>query len=115
MAAPMDLRAPDVSQMMAAWLGDDAVAMAATLSPVNSIDSADPPGYVAHGDRDNVVAVYHATAMEFVYGLLGLATDVRVDVVDHDSGGRTLGPGPRWHLPGEGVGMRAFNEFMDDI
>ncbi len=115
MAAPMDLRAPDVSQMMAAWLGDDAVTMTATLSPVNSIDAADPPGYVAHGDRDNVVAVHHATAMEFVYGLLGLATDVRVDVVDHDSGGRTLGPGPRWHLPGEGVGMRAFNEFMDDI
>jgi acetyl esterase/lipase len=115
MAAPMDLRARDVSRMMTAWLGDDAAAMAAPLSPVNNIDAADPPGYVAHGDRDNVVNVHHARAMEFVYGLKGLATDVRVDVVDRDSGGGTLGPGPRWHLPGGGVGMRAFNEFMDNI
>jgi acetyl esterase/lipase len=115
MAAPMDLRARDVSQMVAAWLGDDAPALAAPLSPVHNIDPADPPGYLAHGDRDNVISVYHATAMEFVYGLTGLAPDVRVDVVDHDSSGRALGSRARWHVPGEGVGMNAFNQFMDDI
>lgn len=115
MAAPMNLQAWDVSQMTAAWLGDEAGAMAVPLSPINNIDPADPPGYLAHGDRDNVVTVYHATAMEFVYGLMGLATDVRVDVVDHDSGGTALGSRARWHLPGEGVGMNAFNEFMDNV
>jgi hypothetical protein len=26
-----------------------------------------------------------------------------------------MGPGPRWHVPGEGVGMKAFNDFMDSI
>lgn len=115
MAAPMDLATFDTAEMMDAWVGPSAAQMVAPLSPIQNIDALDPPGYLAHGDRDNVVHSYHATATEFVYGLLGLATDVRVDVVDRDSSGGALGPGPRWHLPGDGVGMEAFNQFMDDI
>ncbi len=115
MAAPMDLAALDVAVMMNAWLGPNAPELVSRLAPLGLIDPSDPPGYLAHGDMDNVVFPYHAVATEFVFGAVGLATKVRVDVVDRDAFGQPLSATARWHLPGDGVGSGAFDLFMDEV
>jgi len=121
---------PDGWVSMAGWLNFDARDMAAVidaisppgsrldahgLSPLSWVDAADPPGYVAHGALDSVVDVAHARAAEFVFGLHGLAPKVRVDIVDVDAAGRPLDPAARWHVPGRGVDLTAFNTFMDAL
>ncbi len=115
MGSPMNFGSADTMAMINAWLGEAAQGTAGQLSPLGMIDSADPRGYVAHGDQDSVVLVHHALAAEWVFGLSNLAGRLRVDIVDFDTQGRSLGTRARWHLPGEGVNMRAFNEFIDAI
>jgi acetyl esterase/lipase len=115
LAGPLNLAADDMAPLVAALSPDGAPLRPEVVSPLEWIDADDPPGYVAQGVDDTVVDVAHARAAEFVYGLHHLADRVRVDIVDTDERGRPFGSDARWHSPGKGVNLDAFNRFVDAL
>jgi acetyl esterase/lipase len=74
------------------------------VSPVNTLDRSDPPGYLIHADRDPIVRPVHSQLLH--ERAVATGADVRFDLVD-------TGPGAcRLHTPLCGANLSSFNAFL---
>lgn len=94
-----------------AWSTDRS--LAARMSPVSAIDSADPPGHIIHGDSDGIVALVNAQALKLVAAQRGAR--VGLDVVDAWSDLTWMPSSVRNHLPTGGANAAALDAFLDGI
>lgn len=104
-----------------AWLGagrSGNVFLRTVISPVSYLDAADPAGYVAHGDRDNVIAMRQYELLWNAALANGVGPRLRFDSVD--SGERidtstSSALDCRWHIAACGVNAAAFDEWVDAV
>jgi len=102
------------------WLGQwgatwaPAIWGAATrMSPTTFLDPDDPPGYVIHGDSDQIVSFANADRIKRV--ALERGASVTLDVVDRFDDGTPMTPAVRGHWAGGGVNTTSLNAFLDRI
>lgn len=102
--------APLTNALGKMWLGPNmgSAEWLRSASPVSHFDSEDPPGYVAQGDRDDLVEPAQVDPMvRAVIGSKGPYTRLFIDRVN-------TGAEPcRWHLPMCGVNATELNRWID--
>lgn len=92
------------------WLGSnaDVPGWKAAASPTTHLDRDDPPGYVAHGDLDNIIEMAQVDKM--MGAVLRSGTDYAKLFVDRVTTGETA---CRWHIPQCGVNATELNRWLD--
>lgn len=96
-----------------AFGGDPTAAELRAASPLTYLDPSDPPGYVAHGDRDGAVEVANTELLDLLARRQGSAGQVRVDVVDRRADGRPLPLVLRYHTAFAGMHLTSFLAWTD--
>ena len=108
MAGIMDGRG---EQHVRAWLGPNAkhTAWFGAASPVDHLDPNDPPGYVIHGDADDIVPVQNLDRMVDKGRDAGITDRLHWDKVT--TGDR----GCRWHFPQCGANANELDRWLDRV
>lgn len=103
-AAPISAAAGEL------WLGANAKVPGwkGAASPTTHLDPADPPGYLAHGDMDNVIEMGQVDQM--ISALVRSGTNYSKLFVDRVTTGEDA---CRWHLPQCGVNATQLNKWID--
>lgn len=93
------------------WLGPNAAdrRWRDAASATRHVDSTDPPGFVVHGDLDDVVPVEQMTSLVLAAGRAGVTKGLLWDRVD--SGSRAC----RGHLPQCGMNASFLDVWMDHV
>jgi len=81
-------------------------------SPVELLTADTPPGYMVHGDQDDVVEFFNLAAAGSATLEAG-APNLTFDLVDRTANGTSLGYA-RGHIPVGGANTTRFNSWLDD-
>ena len=108
-----DLRSTEggVDGLARDWLGPNAGQLQwhDAASPTRHLDRTDPPGFLVHGDLDNIVPVSQMTAMVLAAAGAGVRTGLFWDQVDT---GSIL---CRGHLPQCGMNASVLDTWIDHV
>ena len=108
-----DLRGsePGIDGLARDWLGPTAAQprWIDAASATRHLDRSDPPGFVVHGDLDDVVPASQMMALVHAAGRAGVTTGLFWDRVGSGS------PACRGHLPQCGMNTSALDTWMDRV
>jgi len=108
-----------ITSLRDTWLGPNRTnpAYIDAASPVMHLDRNDPPGYVAHGDWDNIVPIRQLDLLVDAARLNHITDGLFVDRVDTGGIDTSLGfpISCRWHLPTCGTNATALGAWLDSI
>lgn len=94
------------------WLGARAIVVGwrRAASPTSHLDPSDPPGYLVHGDADDLVEIAQVDRMvDAVIGSGTPAEKLRIDRVT--TGLRSC----RWHFPQCGLNATELGSWIDEV
>ena len=86
---------------------------AAAATPLVWLDANDPPGFLAHGDLDDVVEPHNLTATIQRAQVTNSITRLKMDLVDKDAAGRYFARDTRGHYPFAGLNAAEMDAWFD--
>ena len=107
----LDHMLPGIDGLARDWLGPTAAQprWIDAASATRHLDRSDPPGFVVHGDLDDVVPASQMMALVHAAGRAGVTTGLFWDRVGSGS------PACRGHLPQCGMNASALDTWMDRV
>lgn len=108
---------PLIPRIRRDWLGSNDPGIARKASAVTHIDKKDPPGFVVHGDHDNVVPVYQMFALRNAAASRGIVDRLWHQTVDFNLIDRSAGIEVqcRRHLPMCGTNYAELSRFVEAV